>query len=978
MPVSFMIPRLVILLFALLMAAQVAPASYVSFESGPVRPLALSPDGTRLFATNTPDGQLEIFDIRDEGLIHRQSVPVGLEPVAVAARSDGEVWVVNHLSDSVSIVDVRSDPARVVRTLLVGDEPSDIVFAGTAGRAFVTAAHRGQNAPFDPALTTGGIGRGDVWVFDSQHPGSSPGGEPIAIINLFCDSPRALAVSPDGETVYAAAFRSGNRTTTVSQEAVCDGGAAAPACTIEDRLMPGGLPAPNENLEGIRGPEVGLIVRRNAVGAWLDELGRDWSPALRIDLPDSDVFAIDADTAVVRSTHAGVGTVLYGMAVDPVTGAVYVANTEARNEVRFEPIVRGHQHESRVTVIAGAAVVSHPLNPHLSYSLASGADDRRLTLALPVAIAADAERLYVAALGSDKVAIVDPTELTAGTYDPDAGDRIVVSGGGPSGLVVDSRRGRLYVATLFDDGISSIDLAARREVDHVVLHSPEPAPIVLGRRFFYDASFSSDNGEAACASCHVYGDVDGLAWDLGDPEAPVVVNPLSPRQTIPPSYNRFHPLKGPMTTQTLRGIADSGAMHWRGDRNGAGDPGGDGFDARQAFLKFAVAFQGLLGRTEAIDEAQMQALADFSLAIHQPPNPVRAFNNQLNEAQQKAADIFFVRDQCTKCHKLDPAQRQFGTDGFVAINPNPGSLQVMKIPSLRNLYQKVGMFGIFPVPVLFPPDYPRGFVGDQVRGFGFINDGAGALPPETGEFLLVFDTDFAPIVGQQITVPPTSSVELREAAQLRVALLRERAAANECDLVVQGVVDGEARGWLLAGDAYLSDRSAEAAVEQEDLDRLVDRGVALTYTCLPPDTGVRSALDRDEDGYWNGDERSSGSDPADRGSYPGGPTPTPTATATPTMPPPTPTPLPCLGDCDRSGAVTVDEIVLGVNIALGERPLSACAPFDSGDDQAVTVDELLVGIGNALEGCGSAAPRGFHVGECAAYASLRGPVAAGR
>ncbi len=43
-----------------------------------------------------------------------------MEPVAVAARNANEVWVVNHLSDSVSIVDVGSDPPRVVRTLLAG------------------------------------------------------------------------------------------------------------------------------------------------------------------------------------------------------------------------------------------------------------------------------------------------------------------------------------------------------------------------------------------------------------------------------------------------------------------------------------------------------------------------------------------------------------------------------------------------------------------------------------------------------------------------------------------------------------------------------------------------------------------------------------------------------------------------------------------------------------------------------------------
>ena len=75
--------------------------------------------------------------------MHLYSVPVGMEPVAVAVRTNTEVWVVNHLSDSISIVDIGLDPPRVVRTLLVGDEPRDIVFAGPQkARAFITTANR--------------------------------------------------------------------------------------------------------------------------------------------------------------------------------------------------------------------------------------------------------------------------------------------------------------------------------------------------------------------------------------------------------------------------------------------------------------------------------------------------------------------------------------------------------------------------------------------------------------------------------------------------------------------------------------------------------------------------------------------------------------------------------------------------------------------------------------------------------------------
>src|SRR6476661_1532930 len=94
----------------------------IQFATGQVRPLALSPDGTQLFAVNTPDNRLEIFSVGAGGLTKTGSVPVGMEPVAVAARSNTEVWVVNHLSDSISIVDLSTSPPHVVRTLLVGDE----------------------------------------------------------------------------------------------------------------------------------------------------------------------------------------------------------------------------------------------------------------------------------------------------------------------------------------------------------------------------------------------------------------------------------------------------------------------------------------------------------------------------------------------------------------------------------------------------------------------------------------------------------------------------------------------------------------------------------------------------------------------------------------------------------------------------------------------------------------------------------------
>ena len=102
------------------------------------------------------------------------------------------------------------------------------------------------------------------------------------------------------------------------------------------------------------------------------------------------------------------------------------------------------------------------------------------------------------------------------------------------------------------------------------MHNPEPESVVKGRPFLYDASFTSSRGDSACASCHVFGDFDGLAWDLGDPDKSEIQNngifTVLPAQAGSPVSIHFRPMKGPMTTQSLRGLDNHGAMHWRGDR----------------------------------------------------------------------------------------------------------------------------------------------------------------------------------------------------------------------------------------------------------------------------------------------------------------------------------------------------------------------------------------------------------------------------
>jgi YVTN family beta-propeller protein len=109
---------------------------YENFESPQVHPLALTPDGTRLLVLNTPNHRLVVLSLEGPTPVLEIEIPVGLEPVSVRARNNREVWVANWLSDSVSIVDLET--LDVVQTLDVGDEPTDVLFAGPdRERAFI-------------------------------------------------------------------------------------------------------------------------------------------------------------------------------------------------------------------------------------------------------------------------------------------------------------------------------------------------------------------------------------------------------------------------------------------------------------------------------------------------------------------------------------------------------------------------------------------------------------------------------------------------------------------------------------------------------------------------------------------------------------------------------------------------------------------------------------------------------------------------
>lgn len=566
-------------------------------------------------------------------------------------------------------------------------------------------------------------------------------------------------------------------------------------------------------------------------------------------------------------------------------------------------------------MIANGAVTPRYLNKHIDYSklahspgFDASAKNHSLANPLGMAVSSDGRTLYVAAYGSSRIGVFDTQALEADTFDPRSASAayIPVSGsGGPSAMVLDESRGRMFVITRFDNAIKVINLAARAEVSSVAMTSPEPRHIVAGRPLLYDAMRSSANGEASCASCHIFGDEDALAWDLGNPDDKVTSSPLSGKFTsdllfkgakllfgvkskINGSDNpfEFHPMKGPMTTQTLKGMRNHGAMHWRGDRSN-GEFGVSATDSNLSFLNFAGAFEGLLGNSRPFTREEMQQLADYQLNVMLPPNPVRNLDNSLKPTEKRGMDFYAgsravdginikmlninVGQNCNGCHQLDPAQGRYGASTEMSFEGVP---QTVKIAHLRNMYQKIGMFGAAEVP--FFEIKGTGDTGDQVRGFGFTHDGAvdtmfrffharvfkntgntgfpygkegTQLRADLEDLMLAFDNDLAPIVGQQITLTASNAADV----SARINLLIERAHApfvskelgglsNECDLVATVVENGVRRGYYydVARRAFMAKNGQNRSDAQ--LRALTSSsGQEVTYTCTPPGSGLRIA-----------------------------------------------------------------------------------------------------------------------------------------
>jgi DNA-binding beta-propeller fold protein YncE len=666
------------------------PGSGSQLFLGPrVNPVALSGDGSRVYAVNSAAGTLSIVSA-DPPYATLAVVPVGLEPVGVAVRpkrdpgdpgEDEWVLVANHVSDSIAVVSASQGAViDVVQALdangvSTSDEPVGVAFDGP-DRAFVTLDARNEVLE----LVLGPEGR------------FVPGARAV----LTAQAPRALAVA--GGRLFVAAFESGNRT-----EFPSCGPSDPPSFVRGDPVDEGCLFPMNAValLQFATSPNVGGEVIHDA------------------DVPDRDLFVYDVDdlSAPVQVVE-GVGTLLYGLAVSG--SRVFVTQTDARNDRDGLLALGGRMFDNQLALIDCAPVCGSPTRVDLD------ANPFGVPVPTPygVAVSADGALAVATAAGSDgqpglpgAPGLTLPGLVTLSSSGAVLGR--AVTGALPQGVALRSdAAGAGETAYVLNAGDSTLSVVDVRVPTAPVLLATRPVgtdptpPEVRRGRILFGAARASTNGSFSCESCHPHGHIDQLLWVINTLEGPADVPDCAPATEACPE---------PRSTMPVRGLRDTLPLHWVGT---LGDPVAGTFLAEdagapdcdlatdgelgcmrhlvEASLAGVMCAQpvcpvGPAGQPGALGAAERDDIAAFLGAVSYPPSPLRRPTDALSaQALTGVGDLFLDRGGVSNpstCADLDNGCHALP----LGVSTNSPVVGRFDAPTLRGLWDRHLLFsdGIF-------------------------------------------------------------------------------------------------------------------------------------------------------------------------------------------------------------------------------------------------------------------------------------------
>lgn len=601
---------------------------YPSFMSPHTSPIAES-DGF-VYVVNTPSDTVDVIDTESKEVVDR--IPVGIDPVSMAVRPDGkELWVSNHISDSISVIDIDSiSPTfRLITDTIQDidektkatkfDEPVGIAFAGNK-KAYVALSSENQIAVVD---------------VNSRKITKK--------IFIPAQDPRAIVVRDD--KLYVIPFESNNKTQ-------LSGG----------NKIDGDLVTFNAWEHSIR---VNNVL---SIGHVVDIVKHPR-------VPDRDLFIFDTETDELVESVDTLGTLLYGLTVGS-EGQVYIAQTDARNDVNGRSGSKKHS----LAEMENRAFLNQitEYNPNVKEGnqkrflnlepLPPNHPSTEDTYATPFAIqiSNDDSSLFVTAAGSDKLFSVDAASgVVMGSVRVGAVPRGIALVHNDAGKAIES-----WVFNAVENSVSLVDVSTSSQPKLVVtiaLEDPTHPSVKRGRIAFNTASASTTH-TFSCASCHPDGHTDQLLWVL---KTPVVTggNQIMPRSTMP-----------------IRGLRNTEPYHWDGipgdpyggnnsaNIHGSDDPNSSADDpttsTRHLIDGGLASTMALVGDKTINDEgksgllsaAQRDDMAKFLLSVPFPPAQRRSYTNELSDEAKRGFDLFHIKGDndpkqsnpniCGNCHRM--------------------------------------------------------------------------------------------------------------------------------------------------------------------------------------------------------------------------------------------------------------------------------------------------------------------------------------